>query len=56
MWEDCHYVVNYIDEARLVVLEGIDKRSKSLIYPLVRILSLSISLGVISRGELKLCP
>ena len=47
MREDCGYVVNYIDKARLVVLEGIYKGAEALVNLLVRVLSLAVYLRVV---------
>ena len=44
MREDYSYVVNYIDKARLVILEGIYKEAEALVNLLVSILSLAVYL------------
>ena len=44
-----------MDKARPVVLEGINKGLETLINPLVSILSLSVSLGIVGCGQFELC-
>jgi hypothetical protein len=41
-----------MNEARLVVLKGINKRSKLLVDLLIGVFSLSVSLGVVHYKEL----
>ena len=54
MQKDCGCVVDCIDKARLVILEGIYKGAKALVNLLVRILSLAIYLRVVGYRQLKL--
>ena len=54
MQEDYGYVVDYINEARPVVLEGIHKGAKSLINLLVGVLGLAVRLQVVGCGQLEL--
>ena len=54
MWEDRGSVVDYVDKARPVVLEGVDKRSESLINPLIYIFCLAVCLRVVGCRELEL--
>jgi len=52
--EDCGCVVNCIDKARLVVLEGIYKGAEALVNLLVRVLRLAVYLQVVGCRQLKL--
>ena len=47
MREDYSYVVDRINKARLVILEGIYKEVEALVNLLVRVLSLAIYLQVV---------
>ncbi len=54
MQEDCGYVVDCMNKARPVVLEGIHKEAKSLINLLVGVLGLAVRLQVVGCGQLEL--
>ena len=54
MREDYGYVVDCIDKARLVILEGIYKGAEALVNLLVYVLSLAIYLRVVGYRQLKL--
>ena len=54
MREDGGCVVDRMNEARPVVLEGIHKGAKSLVNPLVGVLGLTVRLRVVGCGQLKL--
>ena len=54
MREDCGCVVDCINKARLIILEGIYKGAEALVNLLVRVLSLAVYLRVVGYRQLKL--
>ena len=56
MWETSGGIVDYMDQGRPVVLEGVDKGAEALVNPLVGVLGLPVSLRVVQLWRaLALC-